>query len=29
MKIQPTTDSCPNYPDTPSHKLLAYFLEFG
>jgi hypothetical protein len=22
-------DSCPNYPDVPSHKPLAYPLEFG
>jgi hypothetical protein len=29
MKIQPMADSCPNYPDIPSHKLSAYLLEFG
>jgi hypothetical protein len=29
MKTQPMTDACPNYLDSPSRMLLAYFSGFG
>jgi hypothetical protein len=29
MRTQTVADSCPNYLDVPSHKPLAYLLEFG